>query len=98
MLMFPEKLRRISLKQSRVEDQSGVWCIAGLSEVQNTMNKCSYPSNLIHYVEGDVLDTLPGKAPDRIAMLRLDTDWYESTKHELEVLFPPIVSRWSSDH
>ncbi len=29
----------------------------------------------------------PGQAPDRIAILRLDTDWYASTKHELEHLY-----------
>ena len=31
--------------------------------------------------------------PDEIAILRLDTDWYESTKHEMIHLFPRLVSK-----
>jgi hypothetical protein len=38
-----------------------------------------------------VEDTIPDIIPERIAILRLDTDWYESTKHELEHLFPRLV-------
>jgi hypothetical protein len=38
-----------------------------------------------------VEDTLPAEAPDKIALLRLDTDFYSSTKHEMEQLFPRIV-------
>jgi len=45
-----------------------------------------------HFVAGPVEDTLPGTAPERIALLRLDTDWYASTRHELEHLFPRLVS------
>ena len=35
-------------------------------------------------------DPIPERAPDQIALLRLDTDWYESTKHELVHLFPRL--------
>ena len=31
------------------------------------------------------------KSPDKIALLRLDTDWYESTKHELLHLYPILA-------
>ena len=41
--------------------------------------------------EGDVRDTLHERIPDRIALLRLDTDWYESTKLGLEVLYPRLA-------
>lgn len=44
----------------------------------------------MHCVEGLVQDTLPGRAPDRIAILRLDTDLYNSTRHELEHLYPRL--------
>ena len=37
------------------------------------------------------METIPQFAPERIALLRLDTDWYESTKHELWHLYPRIV-------
>lgn len=42
----------------------------------------------MHFVKGKVEDTVPTHAPDRIALLRLDTDWYESTRHELLHLYP----------
>jgi len=35
--------------------------------------------------------TVPDAAPENIALLRLDTDWYSSTKHELIHLYPRIV-------
>jgi O-methyltransferase len=37
-----------------------------------------------------VEDTIPGSAPEQIALLRLDTDWYESTRHELIHLYPRL--------
>jgi O-methyltransferase len=33
----------------------------------------------------------PGRRPAQIALLRLDTDWYESTKHTLEHLYPRLA-------
>jgi hypothetical protein len=42
-------------------------------------------------VSGPVETTLPAQAPDRLALLRLDTDWYASTRHELEQLYPRLV-------
>jgi hypothetical protein len=46
----------------------------------------------VHYVQGRVEETIPGQAPEQISILRLDTDWYESTKHELEHLYPRLSS------
>ena len=54
------------------------------------MVSTGHPGERIHLVEGDVLTTIPAHAPERIALLRLDTDWYESTKHELEQLVPRV--------
>jgi len=39
-----------------------------------------------------VEDTVPKEAPDQISILRLDTDWYESTRHELDHLYPRLSS------
>jgi O-methyltransferase len=39
---------------------------------------------------GKVEDTFPKDTPDKIAILRLDTDWYESTRHELIHLYPKL--------
>jgi len=45
----------------------------------------------MEFVKGKVEDTLPTKTPEKIALLRLDTDWYESTRCEMEYLFPLLV-------
>jgi hypothetical protein len=49
-----------------------------------------YPEARVHFVRGPVEQTLPSIAPDRLALLRLDTDWYESTRHELVHLYPRL--------
>ena len=65
-----------------------VWAYSPLEQVKDTMAQTSYPPERIYYVKGKVEDTIPGTIPDKIALLRLDTDWYESTKHEMKYLFP----------
>lgn len=62
------------------------------SDVRARLAATGYPQERLHYVRGRVEDTLPAQAPDRLALLRLDTDWYESTRHELEHLYPRISS------
>ncbi len=68
-----------------------VRAIAPLDVVKAAMATSGYYHARIHYVKGKVEDSIPGTIPDRIALLRLDTDWYESTKHELEHLYPRLV-------
>jgi len=70
---------------------SSDWCRATLAEVQANLARTNYPPHRLHYVKGDVAETLPDAAPGRIALLRLDTDWYQSTKHELVHLWPRLV-------
>lgn len=72
---------------------SSDWCQASLNDVQATMAASQYPAANIRYVVGKVEDTLadPANVPDQIALLRLDTDWYESTKAEMEILFPRLA-------
>jgi O-methyltransferase len=65
--------------------------VAGLDIVQRTMAQAAYPSERVHFVSGKVEDTIPGVAPDQIAILRLDTDWYSSTMHELVHLYSRLV-------
>ncbi len=62
-----------------------------IDEVERNLASTGYASDRIHFVKGKVEDTLPASAPPEIALLRLDTDWYESTKHELVHLFPRVV-------
>lgn len=67
---------------------TGIWCYASLEEVQENLFSTGYPRGKIHFVKGKVEDTIPKVLPKSLALLRLDTDWYESTKHELMHLFP----------
>jgi len=66
------------------------WCRASEDEVARVLAACGYDESKIHLVKGKVEETIPSRAPERIAILRLDTDWYESTVHELEHLFPRL--------
>jgi hypothetical protein len=58
--------------------------------VKNVLSKIGYPEERLRFVKGKVEETIPASAPDSISLLRLDTDWYESTKHELVHLFPRL--------
>ncbi|MEU4689029.1 TylF/MycF/NovP-related O-methyltransferase [Actinoplanes sp. NPDC023714] len=64
-----------------------IWAIASLDDVKQGFADIPYPPERIHFVRGPVEETLPAEAPERIAILRLDTDWYESTRHELLHLY-----------
>jgi O-methyltransferase len=68
-----------------------IWAIADLADVRTGMAVTGYPAERIHYHPGLVQDTIPEQAPERIALLRLDTDWYASTKHELAHLYDRLV-------
>lgn len=79
---------------ARTSDKDGadsVWCRAPLEGVRRAMSETGYDPSKIHYVAGRVEDTLPAAAPEHIALLRLDTDWYESTRHEMLHLFPRLA-------
>lgn len=62
------------------------------STVRATLLETGYPEDRLHFVRGPVEETLPDSAPERLAVLRLDTDWYESTRHEMEHLYPLLVT------
>ena len=72
-------------------DSQSAWCLATIEDVKSGMSSTRYPPDRIRYIKGKVEETIPRSAPERIAILRLDTDWYESTRHELEHLFPRLV-------
>lgn len=66
------------------------WHYVPAEDVRAAMLSTGYPAERVHLVEGKVEDTLPAHAPGRLALLRLDTDWYESTRHEMEQLYPRL--------
>jgi O-methyltransferase len=73
------------------EFKGRVFCYSPLEEVQKNIASTGYDMSHVHFHRGMVEDTVPQFAPPKIAILRLDTDWYASTKHELKWLWPLVV-------
>jgi O-methyltransferase len=67
---------------------SHFWAVAALDDVRGNLESTGYPAPKMRFVIGAVEVTIPATIPDAIAILRLDTDWYESTRHELVHLYP----------
>jgi O-methyltransferase len=93
-----EEPARVTWQRAQSEgDDAWAWMFAKdemtrEESVRRLLESTAYPAERIHLVRGPVEETIPGARPDPIALLRLDTDWYESTRHELEHLYPPLVS------
>ena len=83
------EIEYLNYKQRAAEPQ---WCEASVDEVRRNLSTTGYPEHLATLVEGPVEKTLPSHELKAIAFLRLDTDWYESTRHELQHLYP-LVSK-----
>lgn len=78
--------------EKRTGDESSDWCMASLEDVQANLTTLGLDIADFHFVKGLVEDTIPSQSPTQdIALLRLDTDWYKSTKHEMDHLFPKLV-------
>lgn len=79
---------------NRKVERGQVWAAASVGEVRANLDHMGVLNNdRLIFIEGDVEVTLndPENVPDKIALLRLDTDWHDSTKIELEVLYPKLV-------
>ena len=72
--------------------QSVLWAEASLEDVRHTLSETGYPPEKMRFIAGPVEQTIPAHLPERIALLRLDTDWYESTRHELAHLHGRVTS------
>lgn len=80
------------LYNDAVSKENDGWCYASESEVTENIKSTGYPMENVQIIKGDVITTLETIFPEKIALLRLDTDWYESTAKELEILYPRLVS------
>lgn len=80
------------MANSKKQDESpdSVWAYASIDEVRRNLD--SIGGLDYRLIRGKVEDTIPHELPAQISILRLDTDFYESTKHELLHLFP-LLSR-----
>lgn len=93
-MTFPKKQTAAEKFRLVSDGEFSNWCRASLDVVKNTLS-CVTPEYADHtiFVKGKVEDTLlhPENIPDKISVLRLDTDWYISTKAEMEILYPRVV-------
>lgn len=80
------------LNNASKEISDSVWCYSELEEVKSNLLTTKYPIDQIKFIKGKVEDTIPDNLPHQsISLLRLDTDWYESTLHELTYLYPILA-------
>tara|TARA_B100002051_G_C16557086_1_gene545579 strand:+ start:132 stop:887 length:756 start_codon:yes stop_codon:yes gene_type:complete len=86
-----ENANNLLNKTKKLNNVKNIWAYCDLDTVQDNINKILKQNN-IKLIKGDVKNTLKIKEnlPEKISMLRLDTDFYESTKIELEVLYPRL--------
>lgn len=75
-------------EEKQKDDASNMWCFASLEEVKQNLLLTGYPNEKLIFVQGKVEDTIPNTIPGCISILRIDTDWYESTYHSLTHLYP----------
>ena len=78
-------------REEKSPTSDNIWCYSTIEEVKTNLINTGYPTANLHFIKGKVEDTLPYDQIQKIAVLRLDTDWYESTKHELECLYDKLV-------
>jgi O-methyltransferase len=76
--------------EERRHGEGSAWCEASIEDVRANMSKTGYPGDRLRFIKGKVEDTVPSVIPDKNSLLRLDTDWYESTRHEFEHLYPRL--------
>ena len=83
-----EENKAIEKWEENQKEDYNEWCYSSLDDVKTNMKKTKSPNEYIQYVKGKVEDTLPKTKPKKIAILRLDTDFYESTLASLQHLYP----------
>lgn len=78
----------------RLRDAQGRsgWCVGDIEDVERNLGLTGYARERIVLVKGKVEETIPATVPERIAVLHLDTDWFESTYHEFVHLYPLLSS------
>lgn len=78
--------------QRQLTEDSSEWCRSPIDDVRQNLQSTGYPADKMHFIKGKVEETIPGEMPaGPIGILRLDTDWYESTRHEMEHLYSRLV-------
>jgi hypothetical protein len=90
----PEEID-VDLDNKKASDiLNSVLCYSSLTEVKQNLSKSEFNNERLKFIVGDVSETLliESNKPNKISLLRLDTDWYKSTKDELIHLYPILVN------
>ena len=85
---FAGQSAEVLLTREKKEVSSSLWCYSSLDEVKQNLYSTGFPRENLIFVKGKVENTLKENLPGDLSLLRLDTDWYESTKTELEFFYP----------
>lgn len=80
----------VELKKRAKDENDPIWAYSPLEKVRDLLYQTGYPKDKIIFHQGRVEEILPVKSIQFISLLRLDTDWYESTLHELKHLYPLV--------
>lgn len=88
--LFGEAASDVRQRETKNLGPNARWVYSPLEEVKQNLSQTGYDLQRLSFIKGKVEDTLPAHAPSQIALLRLDTDWYESTYHELVHLYPRL--------
>ena len=88
---YKDKLAIKEFEDQKIDNNSSDWLRIELDEVKKNVFSTGYNKEKFHFIKGKVEDTIPKNSPETISILRLDTDWYDSTRHELIHLFPRLV-------
>ena len=88
-----KKISAKNLLEKDKEKKTNTWGVCGLDEVKSNILKNVTSIENIKFIKGKVEETLMNEEnlPKKISILRLDTDWYESTKKELEILYSKVT-------
>lgn len=81
-------------RDTLIDDGSSSWCAVSLNDVKKNLAQSGIEMSKLKFVVGDVSETLIEKSnlPEKIAFLRLDTDWFQSTFDELTHLYPRLTT------
>ena len=68
------------------------WCYASIDDVRRNFEQAGADLDGVRFIQGDARETLKdiSNLPERISVLRLDTDFYEATRVQLDVLYPRL--------
>jgi hypothetical protein len=90
----PEVHERYAETRARGEQ----WVGSPIDDVRRNLMSTGFPPDRLEFVEGNVEDTIAARAPETIGLLRLDTEWYDSTRHETRAFLGPLVGRRRAHH